>query len=652
MAFFEESELKELYTQARDESYQWRKDYPELERLADNGLIDDLDETLDEVNDGELSAGLFKLPKRIVNSDLKGRFSSTDTDEAWVTELANIYWENRIIKNANYKAPWARKWKDVVRKAAIYGGQPVISLLVDDGKGGTKADIDVPYAQDVRLEPGKVSDTDSDVIFWDVYYTRKQVRDMLEQAKREMKDNPQDGYNKWNVKAIQAILDSKNDNEDRSPLEDHESKQDKSVTKGGIKFCIVFQRGVKAPFYMYHSSSNQVVREWENPDPTGDIPIKYLFCYQDFNNPYGIGIVRLAGGTQNVLDHLRRLHILATKIGIRPPVKIKGDENEVDEDSLIYAENQPWYVGNADVEPVNMANGVYQQLGSTIQMYKASLQSFIPMGDTSITAEGSGNPQRSRTPAGVKLEAAQLSIDDNDFKDNLYMTYEAVAENLINLTFANMQGTDILKLSNDEMKILASAGLEIPVDPMTGEPATNELEILWDEVRSTFTFEMEAEEDQRLADEQEVENMVRALELRAADPNFDMAMQMSGYKFNLGEAYYTLMKKITKNDKIVEEISAEDKAMVEQGVMGQGMVDPNQAMQDPSMNLAQPQEEQVAQSVDPETARANVEAVMAEYGIDQETAAEALIMEDEGESPEVVMQAIMDKKADMEAQNA
>ena len=642
MAFFEETELKDLYAQAKDESYQWRKDYPELERLADNGLIDDLDETLPEINDGELSAGLFKLPKRIVDSDLKGRFKSSDTDEAWITELANIYWENKIIPQANYKAPWARKWKDIVRKSAIYGGQPIITLSVDDGKGGTKVDIDVPYAQDVRLEPGKTSDLDSDIIFWDVYYTRKQVRDMIEQAKEEMKNNPQDGYNKWNVKALQSIHDSKNDSEDRDQNEDHESKQDKSVTKGGIKFCIAFQRGVKAPFYMYHWSSDQVVREWENPDPTGDIPIKYLYCYQDFNNPYGIGIVKLAGGTQNVLDHLRRLHVLATQIGIRPPMQIEGNEDEVDEDSLIYAESQPWFVGNAKVTPVNMSNNIYEQLGNTIQMYKASLQSFIPMGDTSITSENSGNPQRSRTPAGVKLEAAQLSIDDNDFKDNLYMTYESVAENMINLEFANKQGSDLLKLSNDEMKILASAGLDIPIDPVTGEPMTNELEILWDEVRSTFTFQLEAEDDKKLADAEEVENMVRALELRASDPNFDIAMQMSGYKFNLGEAYYTLMKKITKNDKIVEEISAEDKAMMEQG-----MVDP---MQDPAIDPTI-QEEPVAQSVDPETAQANIEAVMNEYGIDSNDAAEALMMEEEGEDPEVVRQAILDKKQDMEAQN-
>lgn len=637
MAFFLQEDLEDLYQRAKDESYEWRKNYSEYERLADNELADDIDDSLPEVNDGELAASLFKLPKRIVNSDLKGRFKALDADDAWITELANIYWETKIIPNANYKAPWARKWKDAVRKAAIYGSQPIISLLVDDGNGGVKPDIDIPYAQDVRLEPGKVSDLDSDVIFWDVYYTRKQVRDLIEQAERENKDNPQDGYNKWDVEALKKVLDSKNDEEDRDQTETHEDKQDRAVTKGGIKFCVVFQRGVKAPFYMYHKASDSVVREWENPDPTGDIPVKYLYCYQDFNNPYGIGIVKLAGSTQNVLDELRRLHVLATQIGIRPPFTVEGNEDEVDFDSLIYAQEQPWIVGNAKITERNLANGVYQGLSQTIQMYKASLQNFIPMGDTSITSAGSGDPTRSRTPAGVKLQAAQLSIDDEDFKDNLYMTYEAVATNIINITFANKQGSDLLTLSNDDMKILASGGLEIPLDDL-GEPLTQELELIWDEARATFSFEMDAEDNKDSEELEKVDAITKALELRAADPNFDLSMQESGYKFNLGEAYYTVMNLITKNDKIVEEISAEDKAVLDEQMAGQ--------------MLGEDQNTDVAQSLDDETAAANVQTVMEDYGVDQQTAAEALMLEEEGEDPEVITQAILDKKAAMEQVNA
>lgn len=631
MAFFNPDELKDLYTQSRDEAYQWRRSYEEFERLADNELAEDIDESLPEVNDGKLAAALYKLPKRIVNSELTGRFNALDADDAWITELANIYWENKIIPNANYKASWTRKWKDVVRKAAIYGSQPIISLLVDDGMGGVKPDIDIPYVQDVSLEPGKVSDQDSDVIFWDVYYSRKQVENLLEQAKRENKDNPQDGKNKWKPKAIQKVLDAAEE-EDRQGNEEHESKEDKAVKRGGIKFCVVFQRGVKAPFYMYHKSTDEVIREWENPDPTGDIPVKYLYCYQDFNNPYGTGVVKLAGPTQNVLDELRRLHVLATQIGIRPPVKVRGNEDEVDFDSLIYGQEQPWITGNAEVEEVNMANGVYQGLAGTISMYTTSLMDMLPMGDTTVSGTDSGNPNYSKTHAGVEFQQQQLSIDDEDFKDNLYGTYEAVATNLINITFANMQGSDLLRLSNDEMKIMATSGLEIPIDE-TGEPMTNELEVIWDEARATFSFEMDADEDKDKADAEEVDNMVKALELRASDPNFDMVMQMGGYKFNLGEAYSTLMKKITKNDKIVEEVSAEDMAAMEAEQMGMSGEVPMEA----------PIEEQAPQGTTPGEAQANMEAVMTEYGVDQNTAAEALMMEEEGMPIEAVQEALIAK---------
>jgi len=666
MAFFDQDDLKEQYTRAKDEAYQWRKNYGEYERLADNGLIEDLDETLPEVNDGSLAAALFKLPKRIVNSELKGRAKSQDRDEAWITELANIYWESKIIPNANSQAPWSRKWKDAVRKAAIYGGQPIISLLVDNGDY-TGGDIIIPYAQDVRLEAGKVSDQDSDLIFWDVFYTRKQVKDLIEQAKKETKENPTDGYNKWSVKELQEIYDSKTEGEDRDANEEHEDKQDKAVTKGGIQFCIVFQRGIKAPFYMYHKATDSTVREWENPDPTGDIPVKYLYCYQDFNNPYGIGIVRLAGGTQNVLDELRRLHILATQIGIRPPKKIMGPEDEVDEDSLIYAQDQNWYLGGAQVEPVEMANGVYNQLASTVSMYKTSLNQLIPVGDTSISSSGSGDPNYSKTPAGVDFQQNQLSIDDEDFKDNLYVTYEAVAKNLINITFANMQGTDLLKLSDEERELLAKAGLEFPVDA-EGEP-TNELEIIWDNARSTFTFELDAEDDKSKDEDKRLEALLKIVELRSIDPTIEQVLAQSGYRLNMGELFSSIINLTTDNDKILEEVDPEEMAQ-QQAMQEQGQgpsQDPNAQGGDPLMEQKLQQNDQKhqmdmeikgqklqgqpaqQQEQSPEELQANMEAVMQEYGVSAETAAEALDMEANGVPPDDVVRA-MQAKAESEQQ--
>lgn len=637
MVFFEKDELHDLYKQAKTESEEWRRDYPELERLADNGLLEDLDEELPETNDGTLSASLFKLPKRVVG-DLHGRFKALDVDDAWVTELANIYWENRILPNANTDASPKRKQKDVVRKAAIYGSQPTIQLLVDDGRGGTKADFIVPYAQDVRLEPGKVSDLASDIIFWDVYYTRKQVRGLIEQAKNESKQGS-DTYNKWDIQALQAIYDSGDTGEDRDQNEDHKSKEGKAVTKGGIKFCIAFQRGVKAPFYMYHSRTDAVVREWENPDPTGDIPVKYLFCYQDFNNPYGIGIVKLAGGTQNVLDIMRKYDVLATQIGIRPPKKIKGNEDEVDFDSLVYATNADWITGSAEVELVELANGVYNQLPNRIQMYQSTLSKLLPLGDTTISSTA-GDPMQSKTPAGVKQSQAMLSIDDEDFKDNLHEWWQEVAKNLINLTFANMQGTDLLKLSDDERDILAKAGLDFPVDDM-GNP-TNELEIIWDEARATFDFELDPEDDKAKDEEKRLEGLIRVLELRTTDPMLDQKLLMSGKKFNDGELLTSIIRLTTDNKHILEDIDPEELEGMQAQLQAQ------QAVGVPTGNDAETEQSPEPQ-VTLEEAQANIEAVMEEYGVDQSTAAEMLMLEEEGRTPEEIQEALVARE---EQQNA
>lgn len=640
MAYLDKDEIYTLYTEAKQEGHEWKRDYPEYERLADNGLIDDLDPNLPEVNDGSLAASLFKLPKRIVNSDLTGRAKAVDRDDAWLSELANMQWEDNIIPNANTQAPFHRKWKDAVRKAAIYGSVPLITIFTDRGNY-TGADFIVAQPQDVTLEPGKVSDYDSDVIYWDVYFSKLQLQNMIETAKAEeaeSKESGEDGYNKWNVKDLEKILESGGE-EERTSEELPDQLEDKAVKRGGYHFCISFQRGVGAPFYMYHKSSKKTVREWTNPDPTGDIPVHYLYCYQDFINPYGIGIVKLAGGTQNVLDYMRQADVLATQLGFRPPIKIAGDVDEVDEESLVYAEEAHWIVGNADVERQEISNGIYTQLPNRMAMYKTSLQQLIPTGDTSISA-AAGDPQYSKTPAGVKFQAANLSIDDDDFRDNLYMTYAAKAKSMINTHFANMQGRDLMKLSDEERDILMQAGIEFPVDE-EGNP-TNELEIIWDEARAEFDFEIDAEMDEDAEQQEKIEQGIKVLELRAANPQqFDADLMADGKRLKVGELLSSLTQMITDNDDIVEEISPEEmeQAAMQEQMMAQQM---GQEMAQPQLPAGQMEPE--AQDPELQQAAVNVQAVMAEHGVDENTALAMLEAERQGFDPQTIIDYINQRR--------
>ena len=635
MAFLtDDKELYDLQDQGKTEAQIWRQSYPEFERLADNDLLEDGDESLPEVNDGSLSASLFKLPKRIVSSALTGRATATDSDDAWVTELANIVWEKKIIPNANSQAPFHRKWKDAVRKAAIYGSVPLITLFVERGRY-TGADFVVAQPQDVTLEPGKVSDYDSDVLFWDVYFSRSQVKDMIKRAKAESKearDNPNDeSFNKWSVEVLNKAYNSKEE-ASRDVNDEHSNKK---VQQKGIKFCIAVQRGVDAPFKMFWRK--ETAREWSNPDPSGDVNIHYLYCYQDFVNPYGTGIVKLAGGTQNVLDYMRKADVLATQIGLRPPVSIAGDLTNADLDSIgVYAQDAQWITGEAVVRREEISNQVYSQLPARVSMYKTSLNQLIPTGDTSIGGSDSGDPQYSKTPAGVAFQKANLSIDDEDFKDNLYMTYEAVAKSMINTHFANMQGSDLLKLTDEERDRLIQAGLEFPVDEK-GNP-TNELEVIWDEARATFDFEINAEQNKTTDEAQQLEGLMKVMDL-IRDPatqqmlSTGQPLMLGTMKLDPGELISEIINLTTDNDKIITQVTPEEE---EEQLMNAQMAE-QQMMQQPIEGevVGQPQE----QLPEPSYLDAVI-AVMAQFNVDAGTAMAMLAAEEQGYHPEEILEAL------------
>ena len=656
MAFLtEDKDLYDLQEQGKQESTIWRQGYPEYERLADNDLMEGLDPALPEVNDGSLAASLYKLPKRIVSSALTGRATATNSDEAWVSELANIVWEKQVIPNANSQAPFHRKWKDAVRKAAIYGSVPIITIFVERGRY-TGADFVVAQPQDVTLEPGKVSDYDSDVQFWDVYFSRPQVKSMIERAKTEMKEakkNPEDeSYNKWFIDVLEEAYKSK----DQDSRDAHEEHNNTKVVQKGVKFCIAFQRGQDAPFKMFYKK--RTAREWSNPDPSGDMPIHFLYCYQDFVNPYGTGIVKLAGGTQNVLDYMRQSDVLATQIGLRPPVSIGGNIDSTDLDSIgVYAQDAQWITGDAIVKREEISNQVYSQLPARISMYKTSLNQLIPTGDTSISGADSGDPQYSKTPAGVAFQKASLSIDDEDFKDNLYMTYEAVAKSMINTHFANMQGRDLLKLSDEERDRLQKAGLEFPLDEM-GQP-TNELEIIWDEARAVFDFEINAEQDKTTDEAQQLEGLLKVAEF-IKDPATQQLimsgqpMMLGSMKLDPGELISEIINLTTDNDKIITQVTPEEQEESEQAQMAQQQMEqaqmgaemPQEGMEQmqPQM-MEQPQEQM--QDIGPEMPQEDgeldpqyIQELMQQFGVDQSTALAMIEAEKQGYHPEEILEAL------------
>jgi hypothetical protein len=226
------------------------------------------------------------------------------------------------------------------------------------------------------------------------------------------------------------------------------------------------------------------------------------------------------------------------------------------------------------------------------------------------------------------------------------MTYEAVAKSMINTHFANMQGSDLMRLNDDEREILMKAGLEFPTDPMTGEPMTNELEIIWDEARATFDFEMEAESDRTTDEAERLEGLLKIIELRGLDPTLEQSLQMSGKQLNLGELFSEIINLTTKNDKIITDISPEDMEMQQAQMQEQQMME-QQAM-------AQPQEvpQEQGMEIDPEdqVELNNIQAISEQYGVSENIASAMREAEMQGADQQQIM-GLAEKLQQLEAQS-
>lgn len=561
MQFLEPDELGTTYQLAQTTARKsWIK-YDEYERLANNEVRTDLPANMPKVNDGSLAATIRKVPKRIMAKPMSGKLKATDRDEDWVAKLATVILEQRIIPNANTDAPFLSKWQTALKNALIYGSQPIYTFFTQHGTY-TGADFSVPYVKNVYLEPGKVSDMASDFIFMDSYYTKLQARRLVDKAKEDAQSvtdgNLEEGDVIWDAKNLQAWYDAGPQGKDSQSMTREERKGINQDDKGLYKLVTCFNRGYEAPFYTFAPNiADRVCGTQKNTNPTGDVPIIFLYADEDLINPYGTGLVQVAGPTQNVLDNLTQTDVLATQIGNQPPIDIHGDRSSTNLKSLVYSPNAFWFSGNATITPIVAVNPtMYNALPNRFGLYKSQMQYQTGTFDNSVSAE-SGNPGFSKTDAGVNALQNVTNADDNFMLQRVGEAYSRAIKSMVNIHMNNMEGTELLKLEGDQIELLATTEL-VPTDE-NGEPMTEQIEVVWDHVRGSFDFTVDFQSSLKTNDMEQAANIQQAI--AQVTPQVSYYMGQDGYKFNLGAAYHSLLStmRLENIDKIITKMTPEEK---------------------------------------------------------------------------------------------
>lgn len=633
MIYLKKEELQESYIEAEKKALDWYKPFDEYERIANNKLSKKLGKNMPRVNDGSLAASLLETPMLVLPSMQPGKFISQGQKKPWLNEIANIIWRDKIVPNASTQATFFDKEQMALYRALKYGAQPRYNFFVSSERY-TGSDWSLPYIRNVKLEPGKFSVDDCDYVFLDIYYTKHQLKNIIEQQKDEIKRAKAEGRKPdttWNVDALKRLADMGMTSKEME--EQNINEREKQISASGIKVTACFQRGVGAPFYLFskHLPDKECLREWKNPDPTGDLPITMQYCYETLESPIGIGRVELAGPTQNVLDYMTQAHVLATQIGLQPPKKLSGAIDQTNLNSLTFTPDAIWQTGTANVDIVQTATSVYSQFPANFGLYKAQLQNLQGRTDGSISSE-SGDPGFSKTQAGVKMQESRTNAQDNYLRSKADTAAAKMAEKMMNVHMANMSGADILDIAKEDLERLTKAGY-FDDNPGTPEPSITELPVIYEELQDTFKFEFDPRPE---ADEDDKNRWVELINIATSNPNLIPAMQASGYEFNLGEAFKKVIAASGADgwDKVLVELNPEDMAAQQMpGEMPQeGMEQPTEQMQDPQEPIEVPEQPPATPEQDPEV----LQAIMAEYGVDEGGAMAVIEAERQGFSPEEI----------------
>ena len=525
----------------------------EYERIARNKPHPGIAKELPKVTDGTLASIIQEQPKRVIQQIPTGKVKAPDE---WLDIVADFIFEHEIVPNANAVAALIQKCWALVSKSLTYGAQPAFVQFLNRGSYfGT--DFTLPYIKDVLLEPGKMSDRDSNVIFLRTWWTPNQIdaviykEEMLTKnsKKRGDKDQYESGWNIELLKKAKKLVGQK-DVLSMSPNE-----RNKQLNAGFIEIVHVFQRGIGGTFYSFSPTlgdKDNILRTKTNKDPRGQIPVHFMYSNVDLSNPLGRGSVEISGGMQNLLDSEVQSYQYMRALLMNPPLEIKGDVSSA---ILKYAPAAQWRLGSdpaASVTPVKLETASLQQFPQNYGLIHNQIMQLNSTQDTSTSANTGA--ATSKTPQGVQDAQQHLGLSDNYVRRQFESVFEEIGETMINLWFAERSGTQDLTLDNDTAERLKVLDPKLVNDK-------NQVRIDYDTETPKLAFKIDPTSSTAEDKQEQIADLQQLLADTTKNPYIPYLMQAENKELHIGEAYIQLFERygLKDIDKIITDVEVDPK---------------------------------------------------------------------------------------------
>lgn len=520
--YIKEEDLKDLYDSHVAHMTPLFQPFDEFERIARNRPHPGIAKGLPRVTDGTLAALIQEQPKRIIQQIPTGKVKS-DTNE-WLEIVAGWIFENEILPNSNTSAALIQKCWALTSKVLTYGSQPVFVQFINRGDYfGT--DFTLPYIKDVFLEPGKLSDKDSNCILVRAWFRPNDLDMIIEKEKglaARAKERGEKYESTWDLDVLETAKKMVKEKQQEAQTA---NEKDKNTKNEVIEMIHAFQRGVGATFYSFFPDlpdGENVARRKKNKDPRGAIPIHYMYANVDLSNPLGRGSVELSGGMQNLLDSEVQAYQYMRALLMNPPLEIKGN---VRSSIIKYAPAAQWKLGtdpNASVRPVDLSTSSLESFPSNYGLIKSQILNLNSSTDTSVSSEV-GNPGFSKTPAGISAMESKLGVSDNYMRKQFEACFEDVAETEINLYFAERSGIQEIQVDQETADKLR----KIEPDSVSDD---NKIRIDFDTETESLRFQVDASTSSLKDDAAERDRLIELLDLSGKYPQLAELMGKDGTK--------------------------------------------------------------------------------------------------------------------------
>lgn len=555
--FLKPDSITETFQDSKQYTEGLTDNFQEYERLSRNKPLGSIPKEYPKTTDGTTASIIRKTPHRIIQQLPTGKVKSTNED--WLSVIAQFIYTNKIIPSANEGYALLQKCWSVVERFLAFGYCPTYVPFVNH-YGYFCTDLRLPYWGDIFLQPGKLSDADSNYVFMRSWWQVKDIEALIEsQSKIDPKNRT------WDVEALGKVKDIETTKDDKSKTP---AEREKNINESGVELITGFQRGVGAKFYTFHlqttskngkkTTSGTVVRTKENKDPRGEIPICFAYGDIDGSNPFGRSVIELVGGLQNLLDGEMQMYQYNRALQLNPPLIKRGNFNK---NKIKYVPNAIIDVGSQDknvsgIEPLTIDTSALQNFPNNYGLMKSQMLNLLASPDTSISAEV-GNPGFSKTPQGVELSKANLSIDDNYVRKQFETWFERWSETAINLYFAERSGVEELQLDQDTVDELAELASEGRFN-MELVSSDNKIRINYDSATEALKFEVDASTSKMQDEVQELQSLEGLKDLLDKSPTMQQIVppqkQIELWNAIVDNSGTENRNKLKLNDKEIEEV--------------------------------------------------------------------------------------------------